>query len=197
MSSTNRGRKQNTCGYYRTPVSAIMEFLLEFNKEKQIPWSAARVLDPCAGGDDRHSIMPYPTAIESITGKDKKYIRTIDIREDSMAEIKADYLEYNIDNLGPRPDVIITNPPFALSHEIIQKSLRDVADDGWVIMLLRLNYLEGQSRKPFWVVTMPQYIFVHSARMSFTDDGKTDSIAYAHYVFKKNNYPEFAKIKVI
>ena len=44
---------------------------------------------------------------------------------------------------------------------------------------------------------MPEYIFVHHKRMSFIEGGGTDSVAYAHYVWRKGYYPEFAKIKVI
>ena len=44
---------------------------------------------------------------------------------------------------------------------------------------------------------MPEYILVHHKRMSFIEGGGTDSVAYAHYVWRKGYYPEFAKIKVI
>lgn len=32
---------------------------------------------------------------------------------------------------------------------------------------------------------MPKYCYVHHKRMGFTDDGKTDSIEYAHFVWQK------------
>ena len=35
---------------------------------------------------------------------------------------------------------------------------------------------------------MPKYIFVHHQRMSFTEDKKTDSIEYAHFVWQKREY---------
>jgi len=44
---------------------------------------------------------------------------------------------------------------------------------------------------------MPSYVFVHSKRISFTDNGKTDSIEYAHYVWKKGECPKFSKLMVI
>ena len=64
-------------------------------------------------------------------------------------------------------------------------------------MLLRLNFLETKARKEFFDKFMPEYIFVHHKRMSFIEGGGTDSVAYAHYVWRKGYYPEFAKIKVI
>ncbi len=64
-------------------------------------------------------------------------------------------------------------------------------------MLLRLNFLGSISRFEFFKKYMPKYIYVHHKRIAFTDNGKTDSIEYAHFVWHKNNYPKFAQLKVI
>lgn len=190
MSSTNRSnaRNQHIADYYITPQWAIQDFLNEFqhiNSNKNI-----KILDCCAGGDLQHE-MSYPIVLKQY---DYKYIDTIDIRQDSLADIKTNYLTYNCKN---QYDMIITNPPFNLALEIIQKALNDVKNNGFVVMLLRLNFLEGKNRFDFWQKNMPSYIFVHHKRMSFTNDRKTDSIAYAHYVWIKGQMNKFAKIKVI
>lgn len=140
--------------------------------------------------------MSYPKALKEYyeISNDSNIIKTIDIRNDSLAEIKCDYLQTNIDY---NPNLIISNPPFNQALEFIQKALNDVTDDGYVIMLLRLNFLESKSRKSFFDKYMPTYIYVHHKRMSFNDTGGTDSIAYCHMVWKKNNYSKFAKIRVI
>ena len=111
-----------------------------------------------------------------------------------LADVKGDYLTMELDY---KPHVIITNPPFNRALEFITKALNDVEDNGYVIMLLRLNFLETKARKEFFDKFMPEYIFVHHKRMSFIEGGGTDSVAYAHYVWRKGYYPEFAKIKVI
>lgn len=137
--------------------------------------------------------MSYPEALEAI-GVRPSAIMTLDIRTDSRARVKCDYRQWNVlVNFG----AIITNPPFSLAIQIIEKALEDVENGGWVIMLLRLNFLEGKGRKAFWDKYMPRYIFVHHQRMSFTQNGKTDSVAYAHYCWQKGVRPEFAQIKVI
>ncbi len=64
-------------------------------------------------------------------------------------------------------------------------------------MLLRLNFFESKKRKEFFDKHMPEYSIVHHKRISFTPDGKTDSICYQHCIWRKNYNPEYAKLKVI
>lgn len=193
MSSTNRGkaREDHIADYYKTPVDQIELFLREFLRHEPKGLDGM-ILDPCAGGGI-DSTMSYPEALYAI-GVEPGSIGTIDIRDDSRAEIKTDYLTCEVGNSW---GAIITNPPFSLAREVIEKALEDVENGGWVIMLLRLNFLEGKGRKAFWDKYMPRYIFVHHRRMSFTQNGKTDSVAYAHYCWQKGARPEFAEIKVI
>lgn len=194
MSSTNHSnaRKEHIADYYRTPITDIEKFLSELDKVITIDMDKC-TLDPSAGGDSSNP-MSYPTAIHNYYAVPIQNIKTIDIREDSLANIKADYLSCDI---GYNPHVIITNPPFNKALEFITKALNDVEENGYVIMLLRLNFLETKARKEFFDKYMPEYIFVHHKRMSFIEGGGTDSVAYAHYVWRKGYYPEFSKIKVI
>jgi len=191
MSSTLRGSHRSKWDYYITPQYAINDFMKEFMKCEKI-WPTFNIIDPCAGGDATHN-MSYPTVLNSGGFYN---IETYDIREDSLATNKIDYLKAKIEIF---PDIIITNPPFDQSIPIIEKSLKDVRDGGFVIMLQRLNFMGGTTyKKKFWdKVGLPKYIFIHRKRMSFTNDGKTDSIEYAHYVWEKGYSPEFSKIKII
>ena len=197
LSSTNRGYDRHASDYYITPIHRIEEFIEEFDKHEQVFNQRERervILDCCAGGDSTNP-MSYPTALIN-KGVDKDSIKTIDIREDSQAETIGDFLKMELDY---KPNVIITNPPFVLAEEIIKKSFELVEDDGWVIMLLRLNYFEGKKRfEGLWRdVGLPKYTFVYHKRLSFTADGRADSVAYAHFVWKKSEKPEFTKLKVI
>jgi len=148
MSSTNRSdaRSKHIADYYVTPQYAIKDFLSEFlideniNFPEELNW-----LDPCAGGDIDNE-MSYPAVIKRDFGVRK--ITTCDLREDSLAEIKGDYRNISFRE-DEKFDVIITNPPFNLAQEIIEKALKDVKEGGYVIMLLRLNYFGSKGRKPF------------------------------------------------
>lgn len=211
MSSTNRSlTKRSELDYYVTPQKEIenffdhwipdiidceehsvegpgMDIAMIGKRPDLILW-----LDPCAGGDTEHE-MSYPEVIK------RKFnpgiLLTIDIREDSKAKIKKDYLKF----VTHRNffDVIITNPPFYLAQEIVEKALQDVKSWGYVVMLLRLNFLGSEKRFKFWRDNKPAWVYVHHNRMSFTDDGNTDSIEYAHFVWKKDYHPQFSMLKVI
>jgi sugar-specific transcriptional regulator TrmB len=153
--------------------------------------------------------MSYPTAIHNLYNT---YVTTIDIREDSLAKVKDNYLEMK---LKYSPNIIITNPPFNHAVDIINKALEDVEDNGYVIMLLRLNFFGSIDRFEFFQKQLPKYCFVHHKRIGFTDKkdkdtgklifdkdgntkkGSTDSIEYCHMVWKKGEYPEFTQLKVI
>lgn len=193
MSSTNRGYNRHKSDYYVTPVDKIHEFLDEFKRVEPGVFDGETIfLDPCAGGDEYHS-MSYPRALEE-QGIPSERVVTIDIREDALAEFTGDYLE---DSSPVTPDVVITNPPFILAREFIEKSLAEVVDGGFVIMLVRLNFFGSKTRRDMWAKQLPKYSFVHSRRMSFTDDGKSDSIEYQHLVWQKGHYPEHTQLRVV
>lgn len=149
-------------------------------------------LDPAAGGDATHP-MAYPTVIREEF--DPIVLDTMDIREDSGAFTKGDYLKTEV--AKGFYDIIITNPPFGLAEEFIRKALEDVGDGGHVVMLLRLNFFGSKSRQPFFDEFMPKWAYVHRKRMGFTEDGKTDSIEYMHAVWKKGENPKHTKLRII
>ena len=195
MSSTNRGASRNANDYYATPIRDIITFLDEFAMVEPgiTNQHDLRILDPSAGGDYL-SEMSYPEALD-VMGIPKEGILTIDIREDSKAQFKGDYL--CMAPFSRSPDIIITNPPFTLALPFIKKALSEVISGGFVIALLRLNFFGSQSRYPFWKENLPKYCFVHHKRISFTPNGKTDSIEYMHAVWERDLKVDFTKLKVI
>ena len=86
-----------------------------------------------------------------------------------------------------KKDVIITNPPFSLTEEFLEKSLSELADDGTLIYLQRLNYLGSIKRVPFWArVSFPQKTPVIIPRPRFVGGG-SDSCEYAWFIWDKGN----------
>lgn len=199
MSSTNRSaaRSKHISDYYKTPVASISDFLMEFfddNPELDFI-GRENILDPCAGGaTNPYQSMSYPEALAFYTTYKPAMVTTVDNREDSLAQIKDDFLFWEPDR---EYGCIITNPPFNIALDVIQKALRIVKEGGLVIMLLRLNFFGSRERKNFFQDNMPVFSYVHSRRMKFTNTTGTDSIEYMHSVWIKGLKPKFTKLRVI
>jgi hypothetical protein len=208
MSSTNRSNARDThiSDYYVTPRKPICDVLNAiafeengdigsdlFDLERQKIKSGIRFLDSCAGGD-QHNQMSYPSVLKEY-GVNPNQIETIDIRKDSQAFFKLDYLNADFSYLFT-PDVIITNPPFNIAQDIIQKALSELPLGGYGIFLLRLNFFGSKKRKEFWQSNMPILSFVHRDRISFTN-GQADSVEYMHCVWKKGIEQNHTKLIII
>jgi len=81
---------------------------------------------------------------------------------------------------------IITNPPFALAFEFLQKSLNEV---GYVAYLLRTNFLESISRKRFFDRCPPARVWIASRRLpmmhrhGWTGPRASSNTAFAWFVW--------------
>lgn len=175
MSSTNRGTDRQINDHYDTPEYTTQS-LLDVHDIKY------PVLEPCAGNS---AIADMLTNGEVVTN---------DIDKLSRVDYQYDYLK-NESLKGIGFKTIMTNPPFHIALEIIEKALKDVIEGGEVIMLLRLNFLGAQKRKPFWNDAPLKHIFVVSKRPCFINN-KSDSIEYAWFIFEKG-YTGKATIEVI
>lgn len=213
MSSTNRNYERQDQDYYVTPGWAIDQLLpaLMEDADELFGWNFRGcplvIIDPCAGGDAGHP-MAYPSALRRCVDLQIEKLVTVDIRPDSLAEIKENFLTYNTQQ---KFDIAISNPPSNLAMQFIQKSLDLVSEKGLVVMLQRLNFLGSKERQPMFAlpppngVGMPTAIYVHSKRMRFMQginpaNGKPwpgDSIEYGHFVWQKGNNPKFAKLRVL
>lgn len=206
MSSTHRGYDRHESDYYVTPQKYIKEFLSAFLVEAKIDRpDRLNWLDPCCGGDEKNE----PSYVQVITDEFEATVCGIDIREDSKADVIMDYLSCQKENMDNH-DIIISNPPFYLAEEFIRKSLELVKDNGYVVMLLRLNFFGSQKRKELFENNMPEYCFIHHKRINFIPDSMKaeikrkglkpmsgDSIEYAHFVWRKGVNNDYCKTYVI
>lgn len=210
MSSTKRGAIRKFQDYYVTPQWAILDMLNALCADAgpelgfDITNAGLCILDPCAGGDSGHG-MAYPDAIAKHGKLNVRLLTTIDVREDSLADINADYLQCL--TMPHSYDMAITNPPFNLALSIIQKALTDVREGGLVVMLQRLNFFGSEERSTWMKSNMPALTYVHAKRIRFHDKGAVnpqtgkkltgDSIEYAHFVWQRGNHPRFSKTRII
>ncbi len=85
---------------------------------------------------------------------------------------------------------IITNPPYKYAKEFCEHALELVPDGHKVAMFLRLNFLEGKSRRKLFNVSPPKIIYVASGRITcykngFREGADVGAQAYAWYIWEK------------
>lgn len=124
------------------------------------------VLDPCVGqGHILNKVKElYPVAkCMGVDIVDRGY-------ENTMVR---DYInECPVRPIGWRFDLIITNPPYSLASEFVDKSIQLLRDGGKCCMFLKIQFLEGQKRKELFDKYPPRYIYVFRNRMATWNNGQ-------------------------
>ncbi|EJL6329877.1 DNA methyltransferase [Vibrio cholerae] len=160
MSSTNGEVLENEL--YPTPAEVVDALLAKLTLR-----SSDTFLEPCYGTGAIYEKIALPA------------------RQKSFAEIQKG-IDYLTTDFGQQ-DVIITNPPFSLTEEFMRKSLKELAPDGTMVYLQRLNYLGATKRLPFWFeIGFPQKTPVIVPRPRFVKGGN-DSCEYAWFIWDKGN----------
>lgn len=117
-------------------------------------------------------------------------VKSTDLFDRGYGETGIDFLQ--TENILWNGD-IITNPPYKCAKEFILKAISLVAQGCKVAMFLKVQFLEGKSRKAFFLQNPPKVVYVSSSRMFCAKDGEFDreaklggsAIAYAWYVWEK------------
>lgn len=175
--STTRNRVEDD--FYATPSSAIKAIL-----DKEI--LSGSILEPAAGQGHIAKILKeyYPNS--EIISNDliqREPLEGISINSD------IDFLTYNPEK---KFDNIITNPPFNLAQEFIEKALTIVNKK--VIMFAKIQLLEGAKRFEMYRNTPLKYVYVFSKRVNPLRNGEeldekgkpwASTMCFAWFVWEK------------
>lgn len=113
--------------------------------------------------------------------------RASDLIDRGYGEIECDFY----DNSEIWDGDILTNPPYGDAMKFCQHALNCVNDGSMVVMLMRIQFLEGQRRKPFLLKNPPKYVYVSSSRLllaknaDFERYNTPSANCYAWYVWEK------------
>ena len=170
--------------FYATNPKAVNMILNEYN------FYAQNILEPCVGqGHIAHVIDEFYNHSKNITAidiVDRGYPNTI----------VADFLNYQTEK---RYDGIITNPPYSLAKEFIEKGMELLTDNGQMLMFLKIQFLEGAGRKDFFKKYPPKYIYVFTNRMATWNNGEpldpkgkrwATTMCHAWFIWEKNSMTE-------
>lgn len=116
--------------------------------------------------------------------------RSTDLIDRGFGEHGFDFLA--IDNLKWGGD-IITNPPYKLAQEFVEKSMEIIDSGSKVAMFLKLQFLEGKARRKLFTKYPPKTIYVSSSRLLCAKNadfkgmiaGGGSAVAYCWYIWQK------------
>ena len=176
------GRVEND--YYATNPKAVEMLLTNYT------FDATTILEPCVGGGHiANAIKNFYTNKREITGLDlvdRGYPNTI----------VQNFLTWETDK---KFEGIITNPPFSLAQEFIEKGMELLTDDGQMAMFLKIQFLEGAKRKEFFEKYPPKYVYVFRNRMATRNNGHTlypngkrwaTTMCHAWFIWEKGSTTE-------
>ena len=153
--STTRDRVEND--FYATPQTAVEAILNEVPLEGSI-------LEPAAGQGHISKVLREKYPCNEIVSTDLVQ------REDKFGIFVAGGVDFLHHNYGRQFDNVITNPPFKLAKEFIERALE--ISSGKVIMFAKIQLLEGQERREMFANTPLKYVYVFSKRVNPMRNGE-------------------------
>jgi hypothetical protein len=182
--------------FYATDPKAVVKLLLKYGI------NGSNILEPCIGnGNIANAIKDF---------YDDFYNNTLNITGVDVVDrgypntIIHDYLTWETDK---KFDCIITNPPYSLAKEFVEKSMtllnegydEDGYPKGQLIMFLKIQFLEGAKRKELFEKYPPKYIYVFRNRMATWNNGQAldpngkrwaTTMCHAWFVWEKGSTTE-------
>lgn len=175
--------------FYATDPAAVVGLLDSLAKDG-VCYSCKKCLEPCVGTGNIITACDVINVCQEWT-----YLDIVD--RGYPYTLIQNYLTWNTDE---KFDFIITNPPYSLASEFVEKSMELLDDNGMCCMFLKLQFLEGAKRKELFEEYPPKYIYVFRNRMATwkngfkknPDTGKkwAETICFAWFVWVKGSTTE-------
>lgn len=170
-SSNHMPEEREAFDYYATDPKAV-EMLLELEQFAPVIWEPA-----CGEGHISKVLQAhgYQVISTDLVYRGFGDPEPLDFLKDTLEDFEGD---------------IITNPPYKYALEFVQKALDSVQPGKKVAMFLKLQFLEGKSRKQFFLHNPPKVVYVSSSRLICAMNGEfekypSSAVAYAWFVWEK------------
>lgn len=198
-SSYDKNHKERAAlDYYSTPIKEVENILNTMN----LNLDHITILEPCCGGG--HMVQgisnycsKYDSKLWKLYATDIQNRKSILKDTDYKAGANYDFLSDNYPYCHDI-DYIIMNPPYSVIEPFVMKSL-GIAEKG-VLMLGRLQFLEGQSRyENIFKKYPPTKVYVYVDRICCYKNGNTSikqssAQAYAWFYWDLQNNNKETKI---
>lgn len=158
--------------YYATDPIAI-ELLLDKEKFSDNVWE-------CACGEGH---------LSKVLEEHGHQVYSTDLIDRGYGAGGVDFLQTDIKYNGD----IITNPPYKYAKEFVEHAIKSITDGHRVAMFLKLQFLEGKTRRELFDKYPPKYVYVSSSRINCCKGGDfsakqrkdNSALAYAWFIWEK------------
>ena len=113
-------------------------------------------------------------------------VDSYDLYDHGYGKASVNFLESSL-----KYECFLTNPPYQYALPFVRKALENVLPSGYVIMLLKIQFLEGKERYKFFKEHPPKYVYVNSSRQNcarnadFKTHIRNSAICYSWFVWQK------------
>ena len=183
-------KERDALDFYATPEAEVLNILKTLN----IDFSNSWILEPCIGGG--HMAKGIEAYIDDKDCKNVSLIGT-DIKDRGFTSDRWN-LTYGLDFFADdypveEADWIVMNPPYSVIEPFLIRAL-EIADSG-IIMLARLQFLEGSGRyEKILKNNPPSDVYVYVDRIQCWKNGVqpegSSAQAYAWFVWNKRALSE-------
>lgn len=156
LAGGNSLSKREENDFYATNPETLKLFLYEFWKDNSFEGD---ILEPACG--QGHISKTLKEMLPSFN------VISTDLIDRGYGQGGVNFLTHDY---GRTFNTVITNPPFSLAKEFIEKGL-EIADK-YVIMLCKIQLLEGIKRKDMFLNTPLKYVYVHTTRQATWKEGR-------------------------
>lgn len=168
--SNHAAHEREQHDFYSTDPNALRLFLDKFKLHTKV-WEPA-----CGMGHLSDVLEEYGYIVRSSDLIDRGYGNT----GVNFLEIKE--RDLNMD--------ILTNPPYKYAYEFVDKAMDIIANGYYVVMFLKIQFLEGQKRLELFKKYPPKYIYVNSKRQICYINGDmskkmSSAMCYCWFVWEK------------
>lgn len=175
---SEKDREEND--YYATDPKSLEIFL---NKLKQDGIELHKKIWECACGEGH---------LSKILEEKGHEVLSTDLVNRGYGEVNehTDFLNGKYYTYTKFDGDILTNPPYKYAKEFVETGINKIENGNYVIMFLKIQFLEGQARKKLFEKYPPKYVYVNSARQLCAMNGefekyKATALCYCWFVWEK------------
>ena len=113
-------------------------------------------------------------------------VDSYDLYDHGYGKTSVNFLESSL-----KYECFLTNPPYKYALPFVRKALENVLPSGYVIMLLKIQFLEGKKRYNFFQNHPPKFVYVNASRQNCAKNGDFEkyptnsAICYAWFIWQK------------